>query len=916
MKLVSFLSLVGMCFTAIAYDGTDTLFKKQWALENTGQIILKNISDLERVSVAGTAGADINWVETGHLNAPKSEIIVAVIDSGVDIDHPDLQGKITASKWNFLDNNNIVIDDVGHGTHVAGVIAANKNNIGIVGASDPRIKIMPIKVLNSQVSGFVYNGKLITDVIADAMIYAIKNGAQVINLSLGWPKLIDTAKVRNAFLMAEAQNVLVVAAAGNNSKDLPTFPCAYESVICVGAVDNRGELSSFSNYGSKVDLVAPGEYIISTFPRPLESRVLRIKNYEAKQGSSQAAPFVTAALASLKLFHPELTNGQARAFLFQSAKPISNDRSHFVKYGALDMKSLLHKADDASSKDFIIPLLKDITEIHFLKSDHRFSFQLPFINLAAKNLSGSVCVDILSTDVSLDKNCFDLQNSIVVSGQLNRLDIDSHLIMQIKLADKTYFSTIVMTRDLSTDAELKSFPIAGASFDDMAIINGERKISKMTRVLDKFHRVNYPEYFFLEPKKQTATNTVVSLLTLENGNFTIKNIVLPKLNRVLSIHRQDLKLNGNMDYFIYALSAKKDQLYFINLDQNLNPLFDKLSSWSMPLTTFEGLPIDGGLEKFDWVLVNNATLGKVLVPAFYKVFDMPELDNSKNILDRVIGQTPRIFYLNPTVTNGAVSVESRVLDNVLVIKNLRSNLGIFSDQSFTLLKTIPQTKEQNAQGLVHGLFSTNDDSGLKYFDVLFSDKYYQANLINTEFSISDSLIYPIMNSHDFILTSLLNRMSAEFLKYSGGKVTSVTTLKNDWENPIISLTGAFMDALFVENRSTVTLIRNGVPALSLPVYRDSSFPGQNFSETLMAVTADSHPGIFVNSTLIFGERLYAMVEKDNDFIRPANLSINIPLGCVPLPPEPLADVENFNYTLLCKDPSSAVTLKFLSMSMN
>ena len=200
MKTLIFLSLAALSLTAHCGENvSDTLFSKQWALQNNGQVILKNIADLERVQVQGTPGMDINWSETGSLLAPTNELIVAVIDSGVDIDHPDLKGRITATKWNFLEGNINVNDDMGHGTHVAGVIAANKNSIGVVGAADSRIKIMPIKVLNSQVQSFVYNGKLITDVIADAMVFAIKNGAKVINLSLGWPKLIDTVKVRNAF---------------------------------------------------------------------------------------------------------------------------------------------------------------------------------------------------------------------------------------------------------------------------------------------------------------------------------------------------------------------------------------------------------------------------------------------------------------------------------------------------------------------------------------------------------------------------------------------------------------------------------------------------------------------------------------------------------------------------------------------
>jgi cell wall-associated protease len=200
MKLALLLSLFSLSGIALGTESlavNDPLYNKQWALKNNGQVILKNISDLERVRVEGIPGNDINWVDTSGVAATKKELIVAVLDSGMDIDHPDLKGRVwyneklctnapnakilACNGFNFLDGNNNVADDVGHGTHVAGVIAANRNSIGIAGAADARIKIMPIKVLNSQVSGFVYNGKLITDVIADAMVFAIKNGAEVIN---------------------------------------------------------------------------------------------------------------------------------------------------------------------------------------------------------------------------------------------------------------------------------------------------------------------------------------------------------------------------------------------------------------------------------------------------------------------------------------------------------------------------------------------------------------------------------------------------------------------------------------------------------------------------------------------------------------------------------------------------------------
>ena len=337
---------------------------------------------------------------------------------------------------------------------------------------------MPLKVMNSQVKGFVYEGKVFTDVIADAMIFAIKNGAEVINLSLGWPKLIDLEKVKAAFDLAEKNNVIVIAASGNNNKDLPTFPCSYENVICVGAIDNRGDLTDFTNFGSKVDITAPGESIVSTYPSKLESRVLRIKNYESKRGSSQAAPYVAAAVANLKLLHPGLTNNQVRNLLFRSSKKNLNEKNNrFVKFGMLDMNRLLDLASTEEKDAFIIPLIKSLTEVKFNSSDRAFSFKLDIKNLSAMNYRGLICLSSPSNAIRIDQTCYSIdsigpyKNSVLpVTGLIQDLRKDSHVLLNIQIDHKIYQTSLVFSRDLSKDSEVESYSLGQASFNDMALI--------------------------------------------------------------------------------------------------------------------------------------------------------------------------------------------------------------------------------------------------------------------------------------------------------------------------------------------------------------------------------------------------------------------------------------------------------------
>ncbi len=719
-KLFTLLALTVM--QQLNAQAVDPLLSKQWALNNQGQVIMKNVTELERIPVKGLPGMDIQYVDTKDRETPKKELIVAVLDSGIDLDHPDLKGRIWTSDktcagsiaapgknctgYNYLDNNTLLTDDIGHGSHVAGIIAANRNNIGIAGAADPRVKIMPLKVLSGDVSGFVYNGKVITDVIADAMNFAVKNGAEVINLSLGWPKLVDLPKVRKAFEDAEAKNVIIIAAAGNNNKDLPTFPCSYENVICVGAVDNRGELTDFTNHGSKVDIVAPGESIISTYPQKLESRVLRIKNYELKRGSSQASPYVAAAVANLKLLQTGLTNDKVRNLLFRSSKPIHKDQElfrqeRFAKFGMLDMKALLELAEKNEEHAFVVPQVKALTEVKFQMKDMRFTFPFTLKNLSAQEYTGLVCLRALSDAVALDEHCLNINQlkafgtqALTVNGSLLDYRADSHIMFEIQVDEKLYQTSVVFSRDLNADQSLIDIPVIGGNFADMGVISGDRRLSRMGRVSDRHRRLTFPEYFFLSPAKQTAEVTVVSLLTKAANEFVVKTISLPKVKQVLSIHRQDINLDGKLDYFIYTLSKKEDELQYYLFDADLNPLFGDRSTWIMKLTTFEGLPIEGAQEKFEWIKIKSADFGEIVVPSIYRAYAMPEADNSKIIGQRILNAIPHQFYLNPIVKDGKVSIETRVVDSVKTMIGLQKKLGItgaFDAKSVYLLKPFPQT---------------------------------------------------------------------------------------------------------------------------------------------------------------------------------------------------------------------------------
>lgn len=185
--------------------------------------------------------------------AGDHDVKVAVIDSGVDFKHPDLKSQVLPPYNAAAPANATYPGD--HGTHVAGIIAAAKDN-GIGGHGiNPKAKLLPIDVFNGKEGANDF-------IIAQGILYAIEQGADVINMSLGGYG--ESPLMKEAVQKAIDSGITVVAAAGNESTDDYSFPASFEGVISVGSTNDRNKLSSYSNYGPSVDVVAPGEEIYST----------------------------------------------------------------------------------------------------------------------------------------------------------------------------------------------------------------------------------------------------------------------------------------------------------------------------------------------------------------------------------------------------------------------------------------------------------------------------------------------------------------------------------------------------------------------------------------------------------------------------------------------------------------------------
>ncbi|MFC4410589.1 S8 family serine peptidase [Chungangia koreensis] len=272
----------------------------------------------DSATITGTAEQELNWGfqavnkdGASFTNGITGKgVKVAVIDSGIQA-HRDLQ---IAGGVSTVDGVQSYSDDNGHGTHVAGIIAAQNNNYGTVGVA-PDVQLYAVKALPSSGTGNLND-------VLEGIQWSIQNDMDILNLSLGSES--DVPVMRLMLEEADSDGILVVAAAGNDGGTKPVnYPAQYASTIAVTAVDSSKQLASFSNYGSTVDIAAPGVQILSTYLNG---------NHAWSSGTSQATPHVTGILALLKQQFPNMTDEQLTEELYKRVEDLG-PTGYDVKFG-------------------------------------------------------------------------------------------------------------------------------------------------------------------------------------------------------------------------------------------------------------------------------------------------------------------------------------------------------------------------------------------------------------------------------------------------------------------------------------------------------------------------------------------------------------------------------------------------------
>ncbi|MFH1175192.1 MAG: S8 family serine peptidase [bacterium] len=359
---ISRIAIFALCFLIAApsvvfaaITPNDPYFEKQWGFYNHGQTVIQNNQIILK---AWTEGVDINVLDAweivyggtaqSHTPANNSEnkyvpAIIAIVDSGVDYNHEDIKDKILRDKegkiigYDFIDNDSDPMDKNGHGTMIASLAAASSNNnLGVAGVAWES-KIMPVRILDQFGGGY-------TAKITEGIKFAADNGADIINLSIISYEF--DSEVSEAIKYAYNKGAVIVAAAGNSNLDLDKNPLSpisnddeSDMIIGVGALNSADQRYEKSNFGSVVDISAPGTNLAAaSFEASTKKSI-----YEFVSGTSGAAALVSGAAALIKTYHNNWTNKEIASAILNSASKFKSENDEMGK-GRLNVFAALGAA--------------------------------------------------------------------------------------------------------------------------------------------------------------------------------------------------------------------------------------------------------------------------------------------------------------------------------------------------------------------------------------------------------------------------------------------------------------------------------------------------------------------------------------------------------------------------------------------
>lgn len=1035
---------------AVALEHRDLM----WGIKNNGSPVAVDVDPLQSYRLQGVAGEDLN------LMAPLKgrKVKVAVLDTGVDVTHPDLKSHIFRNEskkqayinlLTCLDNkpkkevkkskekkedadqpeeeelsadaqcreehlaaadevypgdyvgwsvskagyneedlgettpNNIIgrpdfDDEAGHGTHVAGIIASVSDNAEIIPVQitgvAPSQPIKPYAVdlsPSENIRGGYENDKNLSERVARGIIYAINAGAEVINMSLGWPgdPLQNSEIIRDAILEAQNKNVIIVAAAGNDSTDAILRPCQYKNVICVAASRPDGSIASFSNFGMGVDVAAPGVEIVSTIPHKNSSvRLPGFVGYDRMSGTSQATPYVAGVIAdmlsrgvSAKEIYPRLILG---------ARPIKEELP--VIKGPVNSKGTLVNATTSYKKTvlsglvdmqrsmqvqpqaLILPADKETQIIEWDRKSANLSFQFKLKNywksLEGKKVSiqlrssliSEIEPAILSADfVGSSKSTWATNEERAVKVNLQIRDNANPALSRIQ-RDLSYQVYVLIDGKTHRQFEIKAEVLApiGKNVNDSDVVTipfagGIPQGFSLTPVEEIYDNdLKDRDYFLLAKENGNAFS--IGLVKYKNGSYESHPTQVVKFEGDISQWRPRYKMrmdidgDGVSDYILGVIEYldKEKGLYgpyrnhFFVFDQDMRLKKTHLFDDKRLLLPYE----------FYWMKVGHS-----LRPAF--VAKGPEIKKKWDVTD---------LWSVPSYENVPTQKDIRLfyLDEDFKLAHVDSN----KDQR--VVEVIQPTLAQVKEGILPVLLAKNLGSEIKssYVNIFKIGEMQNGKIIRLKDVASMSSDTTYRNLVDTLneKTFSLGLGASEFngsmwYEADAHKKQRVTILDLEQSKIFDKIIGSqrevFDAALQIRGgynsvgRSGVFLLTNSeieyhdilnsqVATRSLnrfTFYRDDIFIENHNSITIMDRTSQTNklPALYTTegSGLSFGVKIMVPVYTAKGILPkmvvPARLSFKAAEGCRGLP-TPLFLGERSGYALdyYCGDQIKRVLLKY------
>lgn len=744
----------------------------QWALNNTGGSYSVPVDDMSTKKIPAVAGEDI---DLGKTPPAIKKITVAVLDTGIDVTNPDLQGAIvqhtaecdaqkqyTACRskagntncdaqfnidhdgngypldcngWNLAAANNgktiasgalpktqgilgntLITDLDGHGTHVAGIIAAQ--GIVVNGVAQ-QAQILPVRVISGSPNELIQAQSLsnglpapqetglgvgtgLGDIVARGVLYAVRSGAQIINMSLGWPDPLDSDLLRRILKIAQQQGVMIVAAAGNDSTDSPIFPCRYDGVVCVGAMTPDGSLAFFSDYGHDVDVLAPGWSILSTYPLAIPPiDFTNQAGYEEKDGTSMAAPFVSGMLARMLGSGMSADEAYARLILgARETRPSQVEDPKIFSNISLSGNADLSASYQVQPQPLVLPSRKDMVRaawdrhslsvpIQFFLEDHWRAASNVHIEIKPDANTGGVKLTTSSWNISnwnpLEEKAFNTELTFQDTRVNSELDFDIEISgsgMKTRTASirvEVYGPIGVTTQ---TGSQLTSLPLVSSTGQSLS------------RNYDEIHSVSIDfgtgqEYLGVY---KNGSNRVLDLLATRRGKVVLvgSSSAADAGNTVLSLRKILDPQSGAVQYALVEGQpqsggvSQAPQAQFTFYDASFQPIAGKAAEVVDAKTTYLSQ------DDFQWQLLQNQ-----YVPTWYGLGLLPTANQEPYNPWNPTTNTAPGFYMYYLASDGLHSVD------------LPTNYP-------EMISMIPQTPAQRQAGVIAALLATGDDYNLSY----------------------------------------------------------------------------------------------------------------------------------------------------------------------------------------------------------